>query len=114
DDPSNNDWIHAVAFHPTDGTAVTVSREGVLRWWDVATGKRLAEWSVAPGAMDVAFSPKGDYIALSGDATMSGMGRVDAWEGSGGKERLRVTGNGPRGARAPAGPGPPTRGPGAT
>jgi WD40 repeat protein len=103
DDPTHNDWVHAVAFHPTDGTAVTVSREGVLRRWDAATGKRLAEWSVAPEAMDVTFSPKGDYIALSGDPSQSGMGRVDVWEVTSGKERLRLNGQGPRVAWSPDG-----------
>lgn len=94
DDPSNSDFVNGIAFHPTDGTALTVSREGVLRRWDPATGKRLAEWTVAPGATDVAISPKGDFIALSGDPNNGGMGRVDVWEVATGKERLRLNANG--------------------
>jgi WD40 repeat protein len=55
-----------VEFHPTNGDLVTAGEDGTLRFWSVDTG--LARMNIpAPGSVsDLAISPDGRYLAVTG------------------------------------------------
>ncbi len=56
--------IDALGFQDGGKTAVSVSRDGAVRWWDVARRKTLREWQLL--ANDPKKTDKGDPILLRG------------------------------------------------
>ncbi|HVK10756.1 MAG TPA: protein kinase [Gemmataceae bacterium] len=73
--------LHTVAASPDGRRALTGGDDGVLRVWDVRTGKQLQELPHPPGILVfVAFSPNGRYAASG-----SNDGTVRVWDTETGK-----------------------------
>ncbi|KUP96492.1 WD40 repeat domain-containing serine/threonine protein kinase [Thermobifida cellulosilytica] len=67
--------VHKVVFSPDGSLLASAESEGMVRLWDVQTGKELAELQEAPsGSWDVAFSPDGSLVVGSGRNS-----RIWAW-----------------------------------
>ena len=65
-----------VAFSPDGGRLASVSHDGTLRLWEVATGREIAVAAATALAVEaVAFSPDGRRIATGGDD-----GTVRLWD----------------------------------
>jgi tricorn protease-like protein len=82
-------WAQAVAFAPDGKSLAVAGRDGTIRLWDMATGKKLREWSAHLGeARSVAFSPDGKAVASGGDDF-----QVYVWEVATGKPLRRLQGH---------------------
>src|SRR5262245_11983883 len=63
--------LYYLAFAPDGTKLATVSNGGLIRIWDVGTGRQVREWSVRPpipcqpSAFPVAFSPDGRQLTLA-------------------------------------------------
>ena len=70
--------IARIAFSPDGTRLVTGDLEGVIRFWDAATGRATLDF---PGQTDrisgLAFDPGGAYLAVSGDAIHLYLLRLD-------------------------------------
>jgi len=80
----HRNWITGSFLPPTDRTLVSVAWDGVVRRWDLISGKEETSPEGFAGHVDVALSPDGRMIATS-DTT----GRVDTWDAGTGL-RLRT------------------------
>jgi WD40 repeat protein/serine/threonine protein kinase len=68
-----NAFIYAVAFSPDGKTLAALGDNGLLLWWDAATGKPRGDWQ-APGPVPpsgLAFTPDSRHLAvLNGNGTI--------------------------------------------
>ena len=81
------DRVWAVAFGPDSKALVSAGEDGMVRFWDVATGKELRRWAGHRyEVLGVAFAPDGTTVASGGT---DGTARL--WDVAGGKERRRWT-----------------------
>jgi RNA polymerase sigma factor (sigma-70 family) len=78
--PSFSEMVH-FQFSPVSKVLVTASGDGVLRVWDVATGKELRRWDTSEFIGAVAFSPDGKALA-----SLGGGNTVRLWDPVTGKE----------------------------
>lgn len=82
----HTNYVDAVAISPDGKTIVSGSRDGSMRWWDVAAGKE--KWPLVPGSMSsVAFSTDGRLLAAGSDD-----GAVRLWDAQTGKFRQSIEG----------------------
>src|SRR5260370_38251678 len=65
---------------PDGRTLVSTGSDGVIRRWDLETGKAAAEPESYEGLSRAAYSRDGRFVAI-GD----GSGRIDLWDGRSGK-----------------------------
>jgi WD40 repeat protein len=76
------DWVYDVAFTPDGSTVVTGVRDGVLRAYDIATGK-VRQLGKAGPIESVAVSPDGKTVVTGGS-----NGDVIAWPLAGGDKHI--------------------------
>jgi WD40 repeat protein len=84
---AHDDWVHAVQPSADGRQVVTAGRDGAVRIWSLADGRRLFGVDAHPGrwALGASFSPDGDRVASTGDD-----GVVAVWDvASGGKRVLQ-------------------------
>jgi len=66
-------WVTGVAFHPSGGDLVTVSRDKAIRAWSVSTkegrrnGDLKRQWAKSAEIMSIAYATNGEFFA-TGDA----------------------------------------------
>jgi WD40 repeat protein len=58
-------YIHSFQFSPDGQTLVTRGLDGLLIQWDLATGKRLHEWTFPETIGNVAFASDGRHLAVA-------------------------------------------------
>lgn len=59
--------VRAVAFSADSRTVVSGGDDGVLRWWDVATGQSLRTFSAGPAGINaVTFVPGSNRVVMTG------------------------------------------------
>jgi RNA polymerase sigma factor (sigma-70 family) len=80
DVPSDSSRVRAFRFSPDAKTLATASGDGMLRVWEIATGKELRRWH-AGWVHSLAFSPDGKRLASAG-----GDYTVHLWDAATGKE----------------------------
>jgi WD40 repeat protein len=93
--PRKLDLVLALAFAPDGKTLATADNEGVIRLWEVATGKERRQMK-GPGTgrfgvfavCCLAFSPDGRTLASAGGDRV-----IRLWETTTGKERRRLEGH---------------------
>lgn len=68
--PGHTARVGSIAFDPTGERLVSVSNDGSLRVWEVATGKPLRQYKIEKGRGEVALSPDGRQVATSADRTV--------------------------------------------
>ena len=76
----HDNWVYGLAVHPTDGTMVSASQAGDLRFWD-RSGRLQSTLDAAHDGEPintVAYSPDGQTIASAGDG-----GIVKLWSAAG-------------------------------
>ncbi|GAA5077080.1 TIR domain-containing protein [Nocardia iowensis] len=62
---TGRELIYSLAFH--DGVVAAAYRDGVVRLWDVETGRERGEFTGAPGSVfRIAFDPSGRLLAVGG------------------------------------------------
>ncbi len=62
--PAHSDGVLSLAFAPDSRTVATGGKDGMVRLWDVVTGKLLREWDTAGYAVTaLAFAPRGDLLS---------------------------------------------------
>jgi len=80
-EPGRTGAITGLAFSPDGARIATGSALGILKIWDVNTGKELQDLvGYSGGIYDVNFSPDGKYLATSRD---TGIARI--WDASSGQ-----------------------------
>jgi WD40 repeat protein len=77
------DWVYDVAFTPDGKTLIPAVRDGVLRAYDVETGKRRELGKTLGPIEAVAVSPDGSTLVTGGS-----LGDVIAWPLRGGAKRV--------------------------
>src|SRR5262245_46022294 len=59
-------YVMCLAFSPDGKALATLSQQGRLRLWEVATGKLLQQVEHQGNCTSVAFSPDGKTLAIAG------------------------------------------------
>jgi RNA polymerase sigma factor (sigma-70 family) len=86
------DAVHCTVFAPDGKTLISCGCDGVIRLWDVATGKELRRFVGHRGRISlIALSPNGGLLASWGMTGSNGDG-VRVWEIATGKEMRRLQG----------------------
>jgi WD40 repeat protein len=81
--------VFSVAFSPDGKTLAAGSWDGVVRLWEVASGKELRQFDKQHGPVrSVAFSPDGKMLASGGDGSP-----IVLWDPHTGKELCRLVGH---------------------
>src|SRR5262249_12421195 len=62
--------IVAIAFFPDGKTLVTVGNDGIVKLWDLASGKELASLKVAAQVQEGALSPQAKRLVTADDQTI--------------------------------------------
>lgn len=84
----HEEGVNALAFS-RDGRLATGDQDGIVRMWDIATGRERMSWKAhAQAVRGAAFSPDGTRLATAGwDRRVilwdSAGARLEAWEGHG-------------------------------
>ncbi len=68
--PGHTARVGCIAFFPGGDRLLSVSNDGSLRVWDVATGKPLRQYKVEKCRGEAALSPDGHLVAASADRTV--------------------------------------------
>lgn len=68
--PGHTARVGSIAFVPSGDRLVSVSNDGTLRVWDVATGKPLRLYRIEKCRGEAALSPDGRAVAASADRTV--------------------------------------------
>jgi WD40 repeat protein/tRNA A-37 threonylcarbamoyl transferase component Bud32 len=80
--------VSCLAYAP-DGKTLAVGGGGMIKLWDVATGRERATLAVRPGPVkSLAYSPDGQTLASG-----NGDGTVTLWDPAAGKERATLKGH---------------------
>ncbi|NEZ58488.1 TIR domain-containing protein [Adonisia turfae] len=68
----HNDWIYGLAIHPTDGTIVSASRDGDIKYWESSGQLRQTLTDAHGGAAInyVRYSPDGQMMASVGEDSL--------------------------------------------
>jgi RNA polymerase sigma factor (sigma-70 family) len=83
--PLGEEWWHRAAFSPDGKTLVTAQNSGVIRAWDVATGRGRLLGRHKREVFSLSFTADGTLVTLSGDQT------VRFWDLAAGRERSQLT-----------------------
>ena len=86
--------VDRLALTPDGGRLATVSEDGMLRVWEVATGKPVSAWKVGGFPTAVALSDDGTRVAASTDSDPA----VQVWDLAAGRVTAKLPGH-PDGAR---------------
>jgi WD40 repeat protein len=57
-------YVLSLAVSPDGKTAVTTGLDSPIIWWDLATGKRLREWTLPESLGKVQFAPDGRHLIV--------------------------------------------------
>jgi WD40 repeat protein len=68
--------IRAAVFSPDAAQVAAAGRSGVVRVWDVATGKQVADFTWSRRICALCYSPDGRLLAAAGE-----QGAIRLWEG---------------------------------
>ncbi|MEJ7638818.1 MAG: hypothetical protein WKF75_12800 [Singulisphaera sp.] len=68
--PGHTARVGCIAFFPSGDRLLSISNDGSLRVWDVATGKPLRQYKIEKCRGEVALSPEGHFVAASADRTV--------------------------------------------
>src|SRR5262245_58769645 len=60
-------WVRAVGHDPSKAIVTTCGKDGYVRQWAAATGKRDIEWKVGPDLLSLAFVGTGSSLIYVGD-----------------------------------------------
>jgi len=58
--------VWSIAFAPDGQTLASASLDGTIRFWDVATGRQVAQFERQPEARSIAFTPEGQLLVATG------------------------------------------------
>jgi WD40 repeat protein len=59
---AHDGWVRSVAHGPDTAVVATCGKDGYVRQWAAATGKRDLEWKVGTDLLSLAYAPDGDSL----------------------------------------------------